>query len=318
MQTEATFTDEDIDDIWGSVEAAAAELDGKVVETSASGNEVGVVLEKNDPPADPGPAPKELEPSLLSQAAGAVGHKPPKEGGSYVVYESDHNFQRYEYHSTGECKIWDGDNYVSSFNYLDENDERSPYGQALCHAANLRLGINRGFQIDTFQKLDWYHAKRVTVAAEIETVKEALKAHIRLLENDEKRLEELEGMAAEFAATLLKGKAKNVKMTHGTINFTDKSESCVLDEQAAEARAEHIAKLYQDEEYRTAYGIEEIKTYKQDSAKIAKEELAHFQEFLKDAKPNEDGEVPQYQPLHPGWKIKPAHRAVYFRTPKEK
>lgn len=324
------ITDADYENIWGTIEETAKELDGKII-TAGEQSPVEVVHVSESSSfdetmsADPGPAPEELPKSPLSGAAGAVGHKPPKEGGSYVVYESDHNFQCYEYHSTGECKIWDGDNYVSSFNYLDENDERSPYGQALCHAANLRLGISRGFQIDTFQKLDWYHSKRVMVEEEIETVKAAMKAHLTLLENDLKRLSRMEDEAAEFAQGLLKGKTKSVKMTHGTISFTDRKTSAVLDnsEDAPVIREQHVKALFKDKGSREKYNVSvEVKaTYKQDSALIAKEELAHYENYLKsieNLEPDENGEVnvPEYKPLHPGWMIKPASRTPYFKGPK--
>ena len=210
------LTQDDYESIWGSIEEIAEEFNAKTIEAE-------------DP--DPGPAPEQFEKNPLAQAAGDVVHKKPKAPeGRYIVYESDINFLHYCYFSDGVCEVFTSDDEkLNEFHYLEEDSEHPPAGQAMISAANISLGINNKFQIDTFQKLDWYHAKRVMLADEIEVVKEAQKKHLKALENKLKRLETMEDQASEFAQSLLQGKAQNVKMTHGTINFTNRKESCVLE-----------------------------------------------------------------------------------------
>lgn len=325
------ITDADYENIWGTIEETAKELDGKII-TAGEQSPVEVVHVSESSSfdetmsADPGPAPEELPKSPLSGAAGAHVYRKPKDPeGAYPVYSLEHDFNLYTFYSDGMCYVDHEDGRQDNFSYLNENDPRLPVDQAVIFAANLRLGINNGFRIDTFQKLDWYHSKRVMVEEEIETVKAAMKAHLTLLENDLKRLSRMEDEAAEFAQGLLKGKTKSVKMTHGTISFTDRKTSAVLDnsEDAPVIREQHVKALFKDKGSREKYNVSvEVKaTYKQDSALIAKEELAHYENYLKsieNLEPDENGEVnvPEYKPLHPGWMIKPASRTPYFKGPK--
>lgn len=328
MSETVEIKDTDYDDIWGTIEETAKELDGKVI--AASENEPQeqaghLLINMND---DPGPAPEELPKSPLSGAVGVYVYRKPKDPeGAYLVYSLEHDFNMYTFYSDGMCYVDHEDGRQDNFSYLDEDDSRPPVDQAILFAANLRLGINKGFYIDTFQKLDWYHAKRVMLEDEIETVKAAMKSHLTLLENDLKRLNNLEDQASTYAQSLLPGKSKSVKMTHGTISFTDRKTSAVLDnsEDGPVIRDRHLEDLYKDEGSREKYGMaaETITKYKQDSALIAKEELAHYENYLKSIEgiePDENGEVnvPEYKPLHPGWMIKPASRTPYFKGPKTK
>lgn len=339
---------EDYDAIWGTIEETADVYGGESLEGAKAPEqaEVDIVpadgaLPDEQSKPEPDSAPR-YEPEQNSYDAsepyqspyqGTTGDavvKPPKDhyklSTAYLIYEFDHNLKHFEYFSDGRCLCFEDDeDEPLVYIFLDQKSEHSPLAQAMMHAARVRLGIKESFKIDSRKKLDWYHAKRVNIENEIEAVKTAMNRHLSILKNDSRFLDGLEEQAKAFAESELGPKDKNLKMTHGTINFVTTKASAVIDkdEDAVFERNKHLKALFKDKGSREKYdmSVEVSVDYKQDSKLIAAEELANYQNWevkAQEIEPNENGEiiVPEYEPLHPGWVIKPPARNCYFRGPR--